>query len=139
MSKLNFRSTIWREIIKLICQLINQSIRKTKWCSSVQIYMFKVSQITWYSSPNHYLFRVSGIVLKQSFRESCFFKKLYSTNFGNVIVFLCRPYPTRICLCKFNLLMLEKKVFWRYYAADFELVNGHRVGIKYVCTCSSSV
>ena len=151
MSKLNFRSTIWRKITKLICQLINQSIRKTKWCSSVQIYMFKVSQITWYSPPNHYLLRVSGIVLKQSFRESCIFKNLYSTNFERVIVCrsvkasflllccLCRPYPTRICLCKFNLLMLEKTVFWCYYAVDFELVIRHRVGIKYVCTCSSSV
>ena len=152
MSKLNFRSTIWRKITKLICQLINQSIRKTKWCSSVQIYMFKVSQITWYSPPNHYLLRVSGIVLKQSFRESFFLKKkLYSTNFEDVIIcrsmkesflLLCclyRPYPTRICLCKFNLLIFEKKVFWRYYAVDFELVNEHRVGIKYVCTCSSSV
>ena len=38
-----------------------------------------------------------------------------------------------------NLLMLEKKVFWPYYAVDFKLANGHRVGIKYVCTCSSSV
>ena len=151
MSKLNFRSTIWRKITKLICQLINQSIRKTKWCSSMQIYLFKVSQIIWYSPPNHYLFRVSGIVLKQSFRESCFFKKLYSTNFEHVIICrsmkesflllccLCRPYPTRICLCKFNLLMLEKKVFWPYYAVDFKQANWHRVGIKYVCNCSSSV
>ena len=151
MSKLNFRWTTWRKITKLIRQLINQSIRKTKWCSSEQIYIFEVSQIIWYSSPNHYLLRVSGIVLKQSFRESCIFKKLYSTNFEHVIICrsmkasflllccLCRPYPTSICLCKFSLLILEEKVFWCYYAVDFELVNGHRVGIKYVCTCSSSV
>ena len=121
MSKLNFRSTIWRKITKLICKLINQSIRKTKWCFSVQIYMFRVSQITWYSPPNHYLLRVSGIVLKQGFRESCFFKKLYSTNFEHVIICrsmieiflllccLCRPYPTRISLSKCNLLILRKK------------------------------
>ena len=151
MNKLNFRSTIWRKITKLICQLIHQSIRKTKWCSSVQIHMFKVSQITWYNPLNQYLFRVSGIVLKQSSRESCFLKTLYSTNFEHVIIYrsmkesflllycLCRPYPTRICLCKFNSLMLEKKVFWRYYAVDFKLANGHRVGIKYVCSCLSSV
>ena len=151
MSKLNFRWTTWRKITKLIRQLINQSIRKTKWCSSEQIYIFEVSQIIWYSSSNHYLLRVSGIVLKQSFRENCIFKKLYSTNFEHVIICrsmkasflllccLCRPYPTSICLCKFSLLILEEKVFWCYYAVDFELVNGHRVGIKYVCTCSSSV
>ena len=112
--------------------------------------MFKVSQITSCSPPNHYLLRVSGIVLKQSFRENCFLKKLYSTNLEHnylsvyeksflLLCCLCMPYPTRICQCKFNLLMLEKKVFWRYYAVDFELINRPRVGIKYVCTCSSSV
>ena len=87
-------------------------------------------------------------MLRQSFRESCFFK-LYSTNFEQVIVSrsmkesfcyyatfekVIRPTATRICLCKFNTLTLEKKVLWRYYVVDFELINGYivviEVGIK---------
>ena len=41
-----------------------------------------------------------------------------------------RPYATKICQCKFNTLMLVKKIW--HYCVDIELVNGHRVGIKSV-------
>ena len=70
----------------------------------------------------------------------------YSTSFEQVIVFwsmkesfcyyvafekVIRSYAAKICQCKFNTLMLGKKIFWRYYV-DIELVNGHRVGRKSV-------